>query len=80
MSATIEGTAVAMIVESTAMRPVASITAPRIGPRSERRPTPSRRLPVVASPVTSLPPLADDSLRDKTGPAEVIPPSLGWAG
>jgi hypothetical protein len=66
MSATIDGTAVAMIVESTAIRPVASITAPRIGPRSERRPTPLLDRPVaglldVASPVTSLPHYADGS-------------------
>src|SRR5687768_10128413 len=39
MSSTIDGTAVAMIVESMAMRPVESITASRTGPRSERSPT-----------------------------------------
>ena len=81
MSRTIDGTAVAMIVESTAMRPVASMTAPRIGPRSERRPTPPLRgRPVagllVASPVTSLPRYADESIRGQDRPGgghSVIP-------
>src|SRR6478736_9988945 len=40
-SRTIEGTAVATIVESIATRPVESIRAMRIGPRVERKPTPS---------------------------------------
>jgi hypothetical protein len=35
----LHGTAVAMIVESIAMRPVESITASRVGPRSDRSPT-----------------------------------------
>src|SRR5690349_324436 len=39
MSRTIDGTAVAMIVESMAMRPVESIMASRTGPRAERSPT-----------------------------------------
>src|SRR5689334_137784 len=39
MSLTIDGTAVAMIVESMAMRPVESITASRTGPRADRSPT-----------------------------------------
>jgi hypothetical protein len=39
MSSTIDGTAVAMIVESMAMSPVESITASRTGPRSDRSPT-----------------------------------------
>src|SRR5664279_757404 len=38
-SATIEGTAVATMVESSATREVASISEIRIGPRSERKPT-----------------------------------------
>src|ERR671933_1867988 len=38
-SRTIEGTAVAMTVESIATRAVASMTAARIGPRSDRSPT-----------------------------------------
>ena len=38
-SATIDGTAVARIVESIAMRPVASITEMSTGPRAERNPT-----------------------------------------
>src|SRR4051794_3253434 len=42
MSRTIEGTAVARIVASIAMRPVDTMRASRIGPRSERRPTPAR--------------------------------------
>ncbi|GAP53808.1 hypothetical protein AHiyo6_03730 [Arthrobacter sp. Hiyo6] len=41
MSCTIEGTAVATIVESIATRPVESIRAMRMGPRLERKPTPS---------------------------------------
>src|SRR5512132_1434743 len=81
MSATIDGTAVAMIVESTAIRPVASMTAPRTGPRSERRPTPSLLgLLVVVSPVTSLPRYAGRvPLEDKTTRTVVIPSFLGWA-
>jgi hypothetical protein len=39
MSSTIEGTAVARIVESIATRPVVTMRAIRIGPRSERKPT-----------------------------------------
>jgi hypothetical protein len=38
-SSTIDGTAVARIVDSSATSPTLSITAPRIGPRAERRPT-----------------------------------------
>src|SRR5690349_17707717 len=40
-SCTMEGTAVAMIVLSSATRPVVSIRAPRTGPRSDLNPTPS---------------------------------------
>ena len=36
------GTAVAMIVLSSAMSAVLSMTAPRTGPRSDRRPTDAR--------------------------------------
>src|SRR3954454_5934932 len=42
MSRTMDGTAVARIVASIAMRPVDTMRASRIGPRSERRPTPAR--------------------------------------
>src|SRR6476661_6240055 len=38
-SATMDGTAVATIVESSATSDVASISDAKIGPRSERRPT-----------------------------------------
>ena len=41
-SSTIEGTAVARMVESRATSATLSITEPRIGPRSERRPTSAR--------------------------------------
>src|SRR3954467_6537391 len=39
---TIDGTAVAMMVESMATSPVASMTAMSTGPRSDRNPTPAR--------------------------------------
>src|ERR1700753_2654257 len=68
ISLTIEGTAVAMIVESTATRAVASITAMRTGPRSDRKPTlfelattspygrsPTVRVVTIDSGVRSLP-------------------------
>ena len=41
-SPTIDGTAVARIVASMAIRPVDTMRASRTGPRSERRPTPLR--------------------------------------
>ncbi len=41
-SSTIEGTAVARMVESRATSATLSITEPRIGPRSDRRPTSAR--------------------------------------
>ena len=41
-SRTIDGTAVARIVASMAMRPVDTMSASRMGPRSERRPTAAR--------------------------------------
>ena len=41
MSSTIDGTAVATMVASIATRPVASISAIRMGPRRDRNPTPS---------------------------------------
>jgi hypothetical protein len=41
MSCTIDGTAVATIVESIATKPVESIKEINMGPRFERKPTPS---------------------------------------
>src|SRR6185369_10147175 len=43
-SRTIDGTAVARIVASIAMRPVDTMRASRTGPRSERRPTAAREV------------------------------------
>jgi hypothetical protein len=37
-----DGTAVARMVESIATRPVLSMRAMRMGPRSDRKPTPER--------------------------------------
>src|SRR5215211_2620564 len=43
-SLTIEGTAVARIVASIAIRPTLNMTESRIGPRSDRRPTDAREM------------------------------------
>ncbi len=48
-SSTIEGTAVARMVESMATSPTLSMTDSRIGPRSERRPTSARVIVCVTS-------------------------------
>ena len=48
-SLTIEGTAVARMVESMATSPTLSMTDSRIGPRSERRPTSARVIVCVTS-------------------------------
>ncbi|GAA0498889.1 hypothetical protein Ade02nite_83730 [Paractinoplanes deccanensis] len=50
MSSTIEGTAVARIVESIAISAVESMTAARTGPRSDRSPTLLTTLIVYPSP------------------------------
>jgi hypothetical protein len=47
-SRTIDGTAVATMVESIATRPVDSIKAMRMGPRSERNPTPWARAVIMS--------------------------------
>src|SRR6478735_2207893 len=47
-SRTIDGTAVATMVESMATSPVDSIRAMRMGPRSDRNPTPWARAVVIS--------------------------------
>ena len=54
LPATIVGTAVARIVESIATRLVVIMIAMRIGPRSERKPTPSDVV-VVSAVLRGLP-------------------------
>ena len=56
-SLTMDGTAVARIVESMATRPVVNMRAIRMGPRSERNPTPAAVFVVVTIlPVFCNPP------------------------
>ena len=66
-SSTTAGTAVARIVESIATRPMLSITASRIGPRSLRSPTSARRDPGVAVTYGGNPPRRPDLFPGATG-------------
>src|SRR3954447_11508458 len=67
-SSTTAGTAVARIVASIATRPTLSITASRIGPRSDRSPTLARSIRSVVislinvGEVTTIPPAEDRQL------------------
>src|SRR5215207_6192013 len=76
-SATIDGTAVARIVASTAISAVESIIASSTGPRSERRPTPAvvtavtngckTRRPRMIPPAADLTPLVGPDRRPADG-------------
>jgi len=60
-SSTMDDTAVARIVESIATSPVVSISAIRIGPRSDRNPTSLRLTVLLTRALFSVGGGADDS-------------------
>src|SRR5829696_1465136 len=81
-SATIDGTAVARIVASTAISAVESIIASSTGPRSERRPTPAvvtavtigckTRRPLLIPPAADLTPLVGPDRRPADGTGGIV--------
>src|SRR3954451_24291832 len=74
-SATTEGTAVARIVASMATRPMLSITASRMGPRSLRRPTDARLTRASGEAVTSGQPVPETEHSGRARWCRTIPAS-----
>src|SRR6478735_12391406 len=79
-SRTIDGTAVATMVESMATSPVDSIKAMRIGPRSERNPTPWARAVIISLVSVFLGPCYLHSRYPQPTPTTVCPGVRPGAG